>query len=573
MSEDSQHDNCSLGKTEPQMKEHSAKHREQLNVYKTSIPKISSTLASNALTMEQATSVTFSASPLRGMPLLQPVKEPFEPDNIDGIFAIFVFILGFLFTRWVLFSWQGWGVTVFTVSYCGAITLYFLKKGIHIPSAGWFWLTIVVLTGISFSLWNNNGLEPWRSLLLFFGAVYWVICATGLPILGKTSNWIGLDCLNGLLIIPFRNYGCQYKSIAFLGNKKRAKGRQIFSIVLGFILAFIVGVIVLPLLIEADSGGFAKITNGVLEYFRGMQNEVMELIFNIILGIPIAAYVFGLAAGCAHKRGCFTFKKDGIQKAATALRILPSATVYTLVGLICGLYVVFISSQLPYFFSAFVGERPEGWQVYSEYARNGFFELCKIAAINLSVLTIANLFCKKQRWDSLILKILNCLLALLTLLLIATALSKMAMYIGAYGLSVRRLLPSLFLVFLAIICGGVVAMQKWQFSILRFATGVGVVMLCVLSLLNPDGLVARYNADRYLSGTLRSFDVEILYRGGPAGVDPALEVYTQTDDQVLQEQLKAYLLTQQQQAVNYSGQPWDNLENLRARQKTTELLR
>ncbi|KJS80715.1 MAG: hypothetical protein JM58_18395 [Peptococcaceae bacterium BICA1-8] len=524
----------------------------------------------STLATEQAILATSGASSLWGAPLQRPAKELFEADRKDGIFALFAFILGFYFARWVLFSWQGWGVTLFTLGYCGAVTLYLQKKGVHIPRASWFWLTAVVLTGISFALWTNNGLEPWRSLFLFCSAVYWVICATGLPILGKTSNWIGLDVFNGLFVIPFGNFGCQYKSLAFLGNNKKAEGRQIFSIALGLLLTFIVGAIILPLLMEADSGGFSKITNGVLTYLHGLSSEVFEFFINGILAIPIAAYLFGLVAGSAHKRGSAIFKKDSTLKAISVLRVLPTATIYTLLGLLCSLYVVFIGSQLPYFFSAFVGERPEGWQVYSQYARSGFFELCRIAAINLSVLTVANLLSQKLRRDSLALKMLNSLLALLTLVLIATALSKMAMYIGVYGLSVRRLLPCLFMVLLAVICGGVVALQKWQFSIVRLAVGVGVVMLCTLCLLDSDSLVARYNADRYLSGTLSSFDVAILYRSGPAGVDPALEVYAQTNDQVLQAELKDYLLVQQQQTAQSLGQPEDNLQKARARQKTAE---
>ncbi|HBQ85310.1 MAG TPA: DUF4173 domain-containing protein, partial [Syntrophomonas sp.] len=141
-----------------------------------------------------------------------------------------------------------------------------------------------------------------------------------------------------------------------------------------------------------------------------------------------------------------------------------------------------------------------------EYARSGFFELCRIAAINLIVLLAANLLGQKQSRKDKALKIFNSLLAIITLVLIATALSKMAMYIGAYGLSMRRLLPCIFMVFLAIICGGVIALQKWSFSITRMAVGVGVVMLCTLCLFDPDSFVAHYNAERYLSGTLASFD-------------------------------------------------------------------
>ncbi|WP_089610291.1 DUF4153 domain-containing protein [Dehalobacterium formicoaceticum] len=506
-----------------------------------------------------------------GNTLGETKKRAFSGGQERRNFCFGCFYLGLFFIRWVFFSWEGWGVTAFTLGYSAVVTRYFLKKGIHITRAGWFWLAVVVLTGVSFSLWSNKGLEPWRSICLFLSAVYWVINVTGLPLLGKTSNWLILDGINGLFVIPFRNFGCQYQSIAFLGRDRRAEGRKIFSIVLGLLLTLIVVSMVLPLLMKADSGGFAKITGGVTAYFYGMGQDLAQLIFHGILAIPVAAYLFGLVAGSAHKRGWDAFQVEGVEQALSALRVLPLATVYTLLGLLCTLYVVFLGSQAPYFFSPFVGERPEGWQVYSEYARSGFFELCRIAAINLSVLAGANIFSKKTGRGGLVLKVLNSLLAVLTLVLIATALSKMAMYIGAYGLSVRRLLPCLFMVFLAVICGGIVALQKWQFSIVRLALGVGVVMLCTLSLADPDSFVARYNADRYLSGTLQDFDAAILYRSGPAGVDPALKVYEKTDDPVLKDALKAYLLTQRELAAESLGKPGDNLQKVRARQKTTEI--
>lgn len=513
--------------------------------------------------------------------------KPFAADRRDGFLALVAFVLGFYFVRWVMFSWEGWGVTAFTLAYCATVTLYLLKKGVRIPQAGWFWLTVVVLTGISFSFWTDNGLEPWRSLLLFCSAIYWVICATGLPILGKTSNWIVLDGINSMFVIPFTNFGCQYQSLAYLSRNRKTQARQVFSIVLGLFLALMVVIIVLPLLLKADSGGFAKLTSGLLAYLREIR--VGEYVVNIILAIPIAAYLFGLVAGSAHQRGCDSFREESSRKALAVLRVLPHATVYTLLGLLCVLYMLFISSQLPYFFSAFAGKRPEGWQVYAEYARSGFFELCRIAAINLSVLLAANLLSKSAGIvgsnnvlpgandskteipsSSKLLKFLNSLLAVLTLILIATAMSKMILYIGAYGLSMRRLLPCFFMIFLAVICGGVIALQKRQFSIARLAIIAGVVMLCILCLFDPDGFVARYNADRYLSGTLSNFDVEILYRSGPAGVDSALKVYSQTRDQDLQIKLREYLVSQKIQSSKFSGQHRDNWQKANARQKITE---
>lgn len=515
-----------------------------------------------AISADAAQQLNGDAAMLRVKP-----KEAFIADGGDVLFALFAFVLGFFFVRWVLFSWQGWGVTAFTIGYCLAVTLYLMKKGVSMTRYGCFWLALVTLTGISYSLYANNGLEPWRSLFLFCSAIYYVLYASGRLISHSTSNWLLLDGINGLFIIPFKNFGCQYKSLSSHNPIKGSTGRQILSIMFGLLLALLVAGMVLPLLMRADSGGFSKIASSIYEYYRWVQNQFMDLLFNGFLAIPTAAYLFGLVAGCAHNRGCSTFKREGIQYMIESIRVLASATVYTALGLICGLYLVFIGSQLPYFFSAFAGQRPEGWQIYSEYARNGFFELCQIAAINLSILILANLFCKKTQRDSYALKILNCLLSLLTLILIATAFSKMALYIGAYGLSIRRLLPCLFMIFLAFVFGGVIALQKWRFSIVRFSVFIGALMICSLCFLNPDGFVARYNADRFLSGTLESFDVGILYQSGPAGIDPALKIYAQTVDERLKTELKAYIYDQQKECEKLLGQSQDSLQNMHIRQK------
>ncbi len=493
--------------------------------------------------------------------------KPFMPDRTDGLFALVAYALGFLFLRWVFFEWQGWGVALYTAIYCGAVTFYLRQKGLRMPRAGWFWLAVLLLTGLSYSLWQGNGLEPWRNLFLLLTAIYWVLSATGMTLLGKTSDWLPLDGLHGMFTIPFGNFGSQYRSLAVLRKQRLTSRKQIWSVLLGLLLGLMVISAVMPLLFSADNGGFADIVQGVWEQISWIRVGNIDLFLQAFLAIPTAAYLFGLIAGSAHRRGSPNYQQDSAQKSMDALRILPMATIVTVLGLVSGLYLVFIFSQLPYFFSAFVGERPEGWQVYSEYARNGFFELVGIAMINLSVLAVANLGGQNTRRESAALRVLNVLLASLTLLLIATAFSKMALYINVYGLSVKRLLPCLFMVFLAVIYSGVIVLQKKQFSIMRLAAGVGSVMLCALFLLDPDSLVANYNANRHLSGTLADFDAAILYRSGPAGVNAALKVYEQTQDDTLRAELEQYLYEQKYMSAGSTGQTKDTLQRARVRKR------
>ena len=467
-------------------------------------------------------------------------ENAFKPDMCDFVVALITFILGYLFLRWVIFDWQGWGVTVFTTAYLLTVTTYLTKKGVFTNcGATWFWLSVTFVTGLSYMLWVNEGFGGIRALFLFGAAVYYVIVASGRNVMGKTGNYLLIDGLNAVLLIPFHNYINQY--VSFVVLKKDGKSSKILHVMLGLMLSLILASILIPMLIRADSGGFGMILKFFTDTFRFID---IETVFYLVLAIPVAAYLYGLLSGVAHKKGTNIMKLESAKQTVAELRFLQPATINTVLGVVCGIYLIFIFSQIPYFFSAFTGRRPEGWLIYAEYARQGFFELCAIAAINLVILIVGNITSKKQRSDSPVLKLFNIALAVITLLLIATAFSKMALYIDAYGLTMPRLLPCVLMAFLAFVFIALIALQKLDFSIVRFALVAGSIILCILCISNPDALVVRYNTTRYLNGTLPGYDTEILYRSGSAGVLPAVTVYETTKDEALRSSIAQYFRDQ-----------------------------
>ena len=487
---------------------------------------------------------------LQAMPVIK-AENAFKPDMHDFSFALAAFALGYLFSRWVLFTWQGWGVTAFTTVYLLSVTAYLIKKGVFIKNcAAWFWMAVTLAAGFSYALWENASLAFIRASFLFCAAVYFVLAASGRTVMGATSNYLLADGLNATIIIPFRNIINQYVSFSAL-RKGESKRKKALPVILGIFLAVLCFLGIIPLLMRADSGGFGII----MGFFNDILRRIIsaELIFYGLFALPAAAYLYGLVSGAAHRKGTDIIKPEEVKKAAAGARVLQPATVFIVLGAVCGLYLIFIFSQTPYFFSAFTGRRPEGWLVYAQYARQWFFELCGIAAVNLVIITASNVTCRKSRAESRPLKAFNISLAVITLVLIATAFSKMAMYIGVYGLTMPRLLPCVFMVITAAVFVALIALQKWSFSIVRFALITGSVMLCVLFLSNPDALVVRYNTDRYLAGTLQDYDIEILYRSGSAGVRPAAEVYEKTDDEILKVSIFRYL---QYQNGRYYGQSY-----------------
>jgi len=465
------------------------------------------------------------------------IENKFKPKMVDLIFAIFAFVLGYFFARFVLFAWAGWGVTVFTFAYLASTTTYMIiKKAFVRKIETFFWLLVVALTGISYTLWNNNGFNIERSLFLFASAIYYILVATGTTLLKKTSNFIIIDAINSTLIFPLRNFFNQYVSFKALSNRE-GKG-NFLPIFIGVITTIFLAIIIIPLLETADAGGFGML----LDVFRTTFTvDIGSSIAYLIVAVPVAAYIFGLISGSICKKGTDILTLEASEKTVKVLRIIHPTTLNIVLGAVCVIYLVFIFSQLPYFFSAFTGRRPEGWLLYSEFARQGFFELVTIASINLTILIICNIFSKKHRMESIMLKVFNIALAVITLVLIATAFSKMALYIAAYGLTMRRLTPCIFMIFLGLIFIALLALQKWNFSIVRFSLITGAIIFVAMSIANPDAMVVRYNANRYLAGTLSHFDTEILFRSGPAGVRPALDVLNYTENQQLRNNLTQLL--------------------------------
>ncbi len=421
------------------------------------------------------------------------------PEPADRLFALIFTVLGYGFIHTIFSIGTGRSLAVYTVCYAAAVLLYLRARGSRPAAESRFWLAVMLALGISY---NFRTVMPFIQVIaLIVTAAYWTFCASGRLLGGgKTSRWIFFDGWNALAAVPFGNFTCLVR-VLLSGNRKRPGDRKkirssrFAGILLGALIAVPLLLIVAPLLAGADPGfehiltGLTELIDTAGEYFL---NNFSEIFFKFILSIPVSFYLFGLAFGSFHGRGTERVNKQAITEAGKSIKRLPDTASCTALAILSLVYIIFIALQGGYLFSAFAGTLPDEF-TYAEYARRGFFELCGIGLWNLIFLTLAEMFSRTPSRSNKYLRFFTVFLSILTLLLIATAVSRLGMYMSVYGLTVKRVMATVFLVWLALVFAAVIARQYRRFPAVRFCIMAGAVLFCMLCVFPVESWTAAYN--------------------------------------------------------------------------------
>ena len=160
----------------------------------------------------------------------------------------------------------------------------------------------------------------------------------------------------------------------------------------------------------------------------------------------------------------------------------------TILSLTAVIYLLFSVIQILYLF---IGNMtlPEGY-TYAQYAREGFFQLLFVSALNIT-LVVFFLGCFK---DNLVLKILLTIISVCTYVMLASSALRMCMYISVYRLTFLRVFVLWFLALLALVLGGII-LQIYRKSFPLFRYIIIVVSVCYIgfSFAHPDYWIAKYN--------------------------------------------------------------------------------
>jgi len=271
--------------------------------------------------------------------------------------------------------------------------------------------------------------------------------------------------------------------------------QQVRAAALGGALAF-------PLLVVF--GGLFSSADAV---FHDVVADLFAINFGSVLG-HIALFGIFMALTAGYLRGALL--RAAPSRSLTegdsrlSLGIIPVATALGLVDL---LFLMFVVIQLRYLFGGAELIANATGLTYAEYARRGFFELVTASGLVLPLLAGADWVVRNEsREHQRTFRQLAIVLLLLLAVVMTSALARMRLYVGAFGLSEVRVYATAFMLYLA----GVFAWFAWttlRAQRRRFAFGAlvqGFAMLGVLHLVNPDALIVRTNLAR--PGSERPFD-------------------------------------------------------------------
>ena len=283
-----------------------------------------------------------------------------------------------------------------------------------------------------------------------------------------------------------------------------------------------------------------------------MMSNIFSNTFSFFLKILFALFIcpFFISYGFSLKTGRVSRIKESNFKGIDSIYLI------SFLSAISVSYVLYLFSQLAYFFSAFKGFLPEGDITYAQYARKGFFDLCVIAVINLLIVFLALLLAKKENGKVChTIKAIATFISVFTLIIIATAISKMVLYIGTYGMTVLRITTSSFMLFLSIVFISVILrIYINKVNIVKTALITAGVILLLLGTVNVNSVCARYNYESYKAERLEKIDVKGLYELGPEGIPYIVKLTSNEDFDVVNE-------TQEYLARAYLYDYFDNLEN------------
>ncbi len=367
-------------------------------------------------------------------------KEPFSIKPREGFAALLMLVAAYLYICMGTADESYRLLLGLTALLLAGIT-ELIHSGTRRSAESWIWFGCFVLTTLSLiidmsTVWVDG--EAYIFMHIFF--VWWVLSRSGRLLESESGHLLPFDAFNAFLGVPFSNFFLKERTLFrwikdSLFPGKRA-GKRNYWIIPGAIICLALFFASGDLLARADSS-FGVFFRQISDFISNLLNE--GIILKFVFSIPVGCWLFGLISGLARtdSKG-MARQRGGIYVFLDSLKKLPDNFWSIVIGLFSLMYLSFFILQGSYLFGAFTRSLPEGF-IVSQYAREGFFELCKLTALNFVLLWLATRTVSAADASNRIYRTACLVLLAENALFAIIAFSKLALYISCFGFTPLRL--------------------------------------------------------------------------------------------------------------------------------------
>ncbi len=449
-------------------------------------------------------------------PSLTYTPKEYKPlDKKDISFVLLYLVSSFLIVDFALFHGFRAGVFIAYLVFFILTTVYISRKAEKIPAFSWLCGALSIIGSFTFVLYDSGLIMFFMFILI--GALFGIYClgiSRGLGI-NSGSYKVLIDVLGSVFVKPFANIG------EIFGSAKASakESKKSFGAVIGFVAALPVLCIIIPLLVKSD----AAFEGLVLSIIKNIGIYLLEVAVAVLLLLYLYPFAFG------HRHSTLKSKSTGRIK-----KCFPASACISFLSVISIVYVVYLFSQLAYFFSAFKGILPEDYEhSASSFARRGFYEMFAVCVINIVIVSIVSMLVKKKNTA---VKLISTFISMFSVLLIVIAMEKMKLNISVFGLSLNRVLVSVFML--------MTLFATLFFIIHIFAPKVSyikpIIIFCsvlfiAMTYADIDMQVAKYNINAYNTNAIHTLDVENISELSDSAVPYLIKLCSSDNDKISSE--------------------------------------
>ena len=306
----------------------------------------------------------------------------------------------------------------------------------------------------------------------------------------EDQNWTVFRYVGGLMDLAMTTLAHLFAVFPELTKSRRARkaevgkkkqGGKTIYIILGILVGVTLLCLILPLLISADAV-FDQLLGGAFDW---VVQAVSHIILPTKLVWPMLMFLWGMMLFFAIYSAVKNRKPQVEEKDLRTQEPVLAITALAVIGIV---YLLFCMVQISYLFTG--GFTLPAEYSYAGFARQGFFQLLFVSALNLLLVLVTLSFFRENK----ALKIMLAFLSACTYIMIISSACRMFLYIQAYQLTRLRVLVLFALLVLAVLFAGVIrSIYQEHFPLFRYSVAVVTVLYIVLSFSHMDAWIASYN--------------------------------------------------------------------------------